>query len=105
MNGDREPCRDRALHLILRPDPRALVACRSFCRAGDAVVLMDTGVLVLCEPGWVRHFPAEVEFGCLGADARGQGVSAEMASQGVRELDDRDLVRLVMDCRHCLSWK
>lgn len=95
----------RALHLVQRPDPATLAACRAFCRPGDAVVLVDTGVLALCAGDGVSGFPPEVGMYCLHPDALAHGMAGEAASRGVVTIEDADLVRLVMDHRHCLGWK
>lgn len=94
-----------ALHLVLRPDPAAVAACQAFCRQGDAVVLMDTAVLLACDENWATGFPQGVEFCCLCADAGAHGLLASKPPANLTIIGDDDLVQRVMDFRHCLTWK
>lgn len=94
-----------AVHLLMRADPTALADCRRFCRDADTVVLLDAGVVALALDDWRDGFTGGVAFACLEADALAHGMAEIAAEQGVRLLGDADLVRLVIDSRHCLSWK
>ncbi len=94
-----------ALHLLLSKSADGLEDCRKQLRDGDSVVLVNTAVLWLLEPGWDRALPAVTKIHALEADLDAHGLSALPLPAHIERISDTGWVELVMSHAHCLSWK
>ena len=97
---DRVSC----LHLLAGAGPEALDACRSQCRAGDAVLLIDAAVLQLLKPGMDTLVSTGCRLYCLNHDLEAHGLSAVIESSPANPVDDSRFPGLLREHDHCLSW-
>ena len=99
---------EASLHLIMSAERTVLQRCLSCTMAGDHVVLLADGVLSTLVSGEdkVRSLVrlGEPEILVLGSDAAARGVVEELNTAGLEMIDEHDLVQLVRQHRHCLSW-
>lgn len=94
-----------ALHLVFSAGAGALESCRRACTAGDSVLFIDNGVrqLLLGEPGKLLPPGVAVYYSEPDLDAR--GLAGPARDSQVRVLGDEGFAVLLIDHRHCLSWK
>jgi sulfur relay protein TusB/DsrH len=92
------------LHLLAGAGPEALDACRSQCRAGDAVLLIDAAVLQLLKPGMDKLVSTGCRLYCLTHDLEAHGLSAAIDSFPAEPVDDSRFPGLLREHDHCLSW-
>jgi sulfur relay protein TusB/DsrH len=97
---DRVSC----LHLLAGGGPEALDACRSQCRAGDAVLLIDAAVLHLLKAGMDTFVSTGCRLYCLNHDLEAHGLSAAIDSFPAEPVDDSRFPGLLREHDHCLSW-
>lgn len=100
--GDAEKI--TCLHLLAAAGPEALDTCRSQCRAGDSVLLIDSGVLQLLKPELAALLETGCRLYCLVTDLDAHGLSAATESFGAEPVDDFEFPSLLREHAHCLSW-
>ena len=95
---------DCCLHVVASADEQALQDCLRHVAAGDAVVLLDSGVLHLLRSSPAAHFdgPARVLFAEVDLAAHGLAECARRG--GVETVDDAGICALLAHCRHSLTW-
>ena len=80
----------------------ALNDCLQLCAGGDSILLLDTAVMLLLEPGWMRSLPAGVSLFASRPDVDARALAGIIQCDC---LDDRAWVTLMCRHAHCLSWK
>jgi len=92
------------LHLVAAAGRDVVDACLAQVAPGDTVVFLDAGVLHVLQP---PVSPASAAGAMLFADAdlRAHGLleAARDAQAGV--IDDAGICALLVQCRHCLTWR
>ena len=85
------------LHLVsTSPNAgRALRRCLRFALPGDAVLLLNTGVLSLCERDMLQSAGDSVRFYALAADIDARGLSGLLHDANCALVDDAGFVDLV----------
>lgn len=105
MMAARKDRISNALHLVFSAGAGALESCRKTCAAGDSVFFVDNGVrqLLLGEPG--KLLPPGVAVYYSEPDLEARGLTGPARDSQVRVLGDEGFSALLIDHRHCLSWK
>lgn len=93
------------LHLLFSNSSDSVRDCQAQLAAGDSLVLLNTGVLVLLEPARMCNFPDDCTVYAIEADMQAHGLAGVQAAMAVELIDDTGWARLVMSHAHCLSWK
>jgi sulfur relay protein TusB/DsrH len=94
-----------AVHVLLSKSADGLEDCRKHLQEGDCLVLVNTAVLWLLEPGWEQALPAGIHTCVVDADLDAHGMSALPLPGHFERISDMGWVELVMSYAHCLSWK
>jgi len=93
------------LHLLLSNDPEALAQCKAACKLEDTIVLADRATICLIEPGLLNADLSSTRIYCLKADLQAQGLAEKNLVADVTIINDADLIDLLYQHQHCLSWK
>ena len=93
------------LHLLASRSSDVLACCRAQAGDKDTVVLIGDGVLLLASPVIPESIESERPLACLEADVNARGLGATADVSGIERLKDSDMVRLMTQHQHCLTWK
>jgi sulfur relay protein TusB/DsrH len=93
------------LHLLLSKEPASLVQCKAACHHNDSIVLADMAVQFLLEAEVLNEGFASSRICCLEADLKAQGLSETHHASDVTVITDADLIDMLYQHQHCLSWK
>ena len=93
------------LHLLLSNDPASLVQCKAACHHDDSIVLADIAVRWLLEPELLNKGLSSRQICCLETDLKAQGLSEIHHASNVTIISDADLIDMLYQHQHCLSWK
>lgn len=108
MNSRGRKTIDRAsscLHLLFSHKADCIRDCLAQFRAGDSLVLLNTAVLLLLDPAWIRDLPAGSTVHAINADVQVHGLAEIQEKTDSMLVDDAGWVRLVKTYAHSLSWK
>ncbi|HKX55766.1 MAG TPA: DsrH/TusB family sulfur metabolism protein [Xanthomonadales bacterium] len=105
MSANDTPPVNACLHLLFSHSGDCVRVCLAQLGAGDSLVLLNTGVLLLLDPAWMHNLPEECTVYAIDADVQAHGLAEIQGSSGSVLIDDAAWARLVMMHAHCLSWK
>jgi len=93
---------DACLHQLMSSTADVVRDCLQYTAPGDSILLLDTAVVLLLDPGWMRDLPSGVSVFASRPDADARALAGGMQCDC---LDDKEWAALVCRHAHCLSWK
>lgn len=105
MSNSETPQQNACLHLLFSHNSDCVRDCLAQIGAGDSLILLNTGVLLLLDPAWMHNLPEESTVYAIDADVQAHGLAEIQRTSGSVLIDDAAWARLVMTHAHCLSWK
>jgi sulfur relay protein TusB/DsrH len=93
------------LHMLFSHNGDCFRDCIAQFRAGDILILLNTGVLLLLEPSLMNDLPPETAVYAVDADVQAHGLAELQATTGSLLIDDAAWARLVISHGKILSWK
>jgi sulfur relay protein TusB/DsrH len=93
------------LHLVASPCAESLALCASQFRAGDHVLFLDAGVMILAEPQSAFSVPPADSVFYSEPDLAARGLLELARNEGLQLLPDEDFPGLLARHSFCLTWK